>query len=109
MNQRLKLVTRCLGLVLLFSVAELLLQAQTQNPQISPAEATQTQNQAQTNQPNPIPDLGPLNLTPDQVQKIKMIYADTKDQRQAVKIRIRHAQDTLAEAIETSTPNKTLI
>jgi len=66
MNQRLKLVTRCLGLVLLFSVAELLLQAQTQNSQTSPAD-TQTQNQAQTNQTNPIPDLGPLNLTPDQV------------------------------------------
>src|SRR2546421_4661359 len=95
MNQRLNIVARCLGLVLLLSVAELLAQAQTQNPQISPAEDTQTQNQAQTNQPNPIPDLGPLNLTPDQVQKIKIIYADTKDQRQAVNIRIRQAQRSL--------------
>src|SRR5437870_11162536 len=109
MNQRLNIVARCLGLVLLISVAELLAQAQTQNPQISPAEATQTQNQAQTNQPNPIPDLGPLNLTPDQVQKIKIIYADTKDQRQAVNIRIRQAQRSLAEAIDSSTPNETLI
>jgi len=109
MNQRLNIVARCLGLVLLLSVAELLTQAQTQNPQISPAEATQTQNQAQTNQPNPIPDLGPLNLTPDQVQKIKIIYADTKDQRQAVNIRIRQAQRSLAEAIDSSTPNETLI
>ncbi len=109
MNQRLNIVARCLGLVLLLSVAELLVQAQTQNPQISPAEATQTQNQAQTNQPNPIPDLGPLNLTPDQVQKIKIIYADTKDQRQAVNIRIRQAQRSLAEAIDSSTPNETLI
>jgi len=109
MNQRLNIVARCLGLVLLLSVAELLAQAQTQNPQISPAEATQTQNQAQTNQPNPIPDLGPLNLTPDQVQKIKIIYADTKDQRQAVNIRIRQAQRSLAEAIDSSTPNETLI
>jgi len=109
MNQRLNIVARCLGLVLLLSVAELLAQAQTQNPQISPAEATQTQNQAQTNQPNPIPDLGPLNLTPDQVQKIKIIYADTKDQRQAVNIRVRQAQRSLAEAIESSTPNEPLI
>ena len=109
MNQRLNIVARCLGLVLLLSVAELLAQAQTQNPQISPAEATQTQNQAQTNQTNPIPDLGPLNLTPDQVQKIKIIYADTKDQRQAVNIRIRQAQRSLAEAIDSSTPNETLI
>ena len=108
MNQRIKLVTRCLGLVLLFSVAELLLQAQTQNSQTSPAD-TQTQNQAQTNQTNPIPDLGPLNLTPDQVQKIKIIYADTKDQRQAVNIRVRQAQRSLAEAIESSTPNEPLI
>src|SRR2546423_1269140 len=108
MNQRLKIVARCLGLVLLFSVAELLLQAQTQNPQTSPAD-TQTQNQAQTNQPNPIPDLGPLNLTPDQVQKIKIVYADTKDQRQAVNIRVRQAQRSLAEAIESSTPNESLI
>src|SRR3989454_12257485 len=109
MNQRLNIVARCLGLVLLLSVAELLAQAQTQNPQISPAEATQTQNQAQINQANPIPDLGPLNLTPDQVQKIKIIYADTKDQSQAVNLRMRQAQRSLAEAIESSTPNETLI
>ena len=109
MNQRLKLVTRCLGLVLLFSVAELLAQAQTQNPQTSPPDTTQTQNQAQTNQANPIPDLGPLNLTPVQVEKIKIIYADTKDQRQAVNIRVRQAQRSLVEAMESSTPNETLI
>ena len=109
MNQRLKIAARCLGLVLLFSVAELLAQAQTQNPQTSPPDTTQTQNQAQTNQANPIPDLGPLNLTPDQVQKIKIIYADTKDQRQAVNIRVRQAQRSLAEAIESSTPNESLI
>src|SRR5438552_11282593 len=109
MNQRLKIVARCLGLVLLFSVAELLAQAQTQNPQTSPPDATQTQNQARINQANSIPDLGPLNLTPDQVQKIKVIYADTKDQRQAVNLRVRQAQRSLAEAIESSTPNETLI
>jgi len=109
MNQQLKIVVRCLSLVLLLSVAELLAQAQTQNPQTSPADATQTQNQAQTNQANPIPDLGPLNLTPDQVQKIKTIYADTKDQRQALNVRLRQAQRALAEAIDSSTPNETLI
>jgi Spy/CpxP family protein refolding chaperone len=109
MNQRLKIVARCLGLVLLFSVAELLAPAQTQNPQTSSLDATQTQNQAQPNQANPIPDLGPLNLTPDQVQKIKIIYADTKDQRQAVSLRVRQAQRSLAEAIEASTPNEPVI
>jgi len=109
MNQRLRMVARCLGLVLLLSAAEVLAQAQTQNPQSSPVDATQNQNQAQTNQANPIPDLGPLNLTPDQVQKIKVIYADTKDQRQAVNIRIRQAQRSLAEAIDSSTPNEILI
>ena len=109
MNQRLRIVARCLGLVLLLSTAEVLAQAQTQNPQTSSPDATQNQNQAQTNQANPIPDLGPLNLTPDQVQKIKIIYADTKDQRQAVNLRMRQAQRSLAEAIESSTPNETLI
>ncbi len=108
MNQRVRIVARCLGLVLLLSVAELVAQAQTQNPQ-TPTDATQTQSQAQTNQANPIPDLGPLNLTPDQVQKIKTIYADTKDQRQAVNLRVRQAQRSLAEAIESSTPNETVI
>lgn len=109
MNQRLRIVARCLGLVLLLSVAELMVYAQTQNPQTSAPDVTQTQNQAQTNQANPIPDLGPLNLTSDQVQKIKIIYADTKDQRQAVSLRVRQAQRSLAEAIESSTPNETLI
>ena len=109
MNQRLRIVVRCLSLVLLLSLAERRAPAQTQNPRTSPADATQTQNQTQTNQANPIPDLGPLNLTPDQVQKIRTIYADTKDQRQAVNLRLRQAQRSLAEAIESSTPNETMI
>src|SRR5437660_11542197 len=107
MNQRVTIVARCLGLVLLLSVAELVVQAQTQNPQ-TPTDATQTQNQAQTNQANPIPDLGPLNLTRDPVQKIKTIYADTKAQRQTVNLRVRQAQRSLAEAIESSTANDTV-
>jgi len=111
MNQRLRIGARCLSLVLVLSTAELLAQAQTQNPpaQTNPTGATQTQSQAQTNQAIPIPDLRPLNLTPDQVDKIKVIWADTKDQRQSVNLRVRQAQRSLAEAIESSTPNETEI
>jgi len=98
-------------LVLLLSTAELLAQAQTQNPpaQTNPTNATQSQSPAQTNQAIPIPDLRPLNLTPDQVDKIKTIWADTKDQRQAVNLRQRQAQRSLAEAMESSTPDEALI
>src|SRR5438132_3625870 len=111
MNQRSRIVARCLGLVLLLSTAERLAQAHTQNPpaQTNPTNATQSQNPAQTNQAIPIPDLRPLNLTPDQVDKIKTIWADTKDQRQAVNLRQRQAQRSLAEAMESSTPDEALI
>jgi len=37
------------------------------------------------------------------------MYADTNDHRQAVNLRVRQAQRSLAEAIESSTPNETLI
>jgi Spy/CpxP family protein refolding chaperone len=79
--------------------------ARAQNPQ-NPLEPAQTQTQTQANQ---IPDFGPLNLTPDQIQKIRAINAELKDQRQAAVQRLRQAQRALAEAIESPTPNEALI
>lgn len=76
-----------------------------QNAQ-NPLEPAQTQTQTQTNQ---IPDFGPLNLTPDQIQKIRTINAEVKDQRQAAIQRLRQAQRALTDAIESPTPNEALI
>jgi Spy/CpxP family protein refolding chaperone len=69
-------------------------------------DPAQTQTQAQSNQ---IPDFGPLNLTPDQIQKIRTINAELKDQRQAAIQHLRQAQRALTEAIESPTPNEALI
>lgn len=73
----------------------------TQNP-VEPAEN-------QVNQGNQIPDLRPLNLTPDQIQKIRDINADMKEQRQAANLKVRQARRALAEAFESPTPNQELI
>src|SRR6266850_8540144 len=74
-----------------------------QNAQ-NPLDPGQTQTQ-----PNQVPDFGPLNLTPDQIQKIRTINAELKDQRQAAIQHQRQAQRALTEAIESPTPNEALI
>jgi len=94
-----------LAALVLMIGAGTLAQAQNQQPPIEPAQ-TQTQTQAQ---PNQIPDLGPLNLTQDQIQRIRMINAELKDQRQAAGLRLRLAHRALTEAIESPTPNEALI
>jgi Spy/CpxP family protein refolding chaperone len=71
-----------------------------------PLDQRQTQSQTPANQ---IPDFGPLNLTPDQIQKIRTINAELKDQRQAAVQRLRQAQRALSEAVESPTPNEALI
>jgi Spy/CpxP family protein refolding chaperone len=48
-------------------------------------------------------------LSPDQIQKIRAINAELKDQRQAANQKLRQAQRALAEAVESPTPNETLI
>lgn len=53
--------------------------------------------------------LGPLNLSSDQIQRIRMINAELRDERQAANFRLRTAQRALAEAIQSSTPDETLI
>jgi Spy/CpxP family protein refolding chaperone len=73
----------------------------TQNPVDPP--------QIQTNQANQIPDLRPLNLTPDQLQKIRDINSDMKEQRQTAGLKVRQARRALDEAVESPTPNQALI
>jgi Spy/CpxP family protein refolding chaperone len=86
--------------VLMLSLA---LQAHAQTP-----EQQQTPGaQSQTSQADEI--LGPLNLTPDQIQKIRGINADLREERQAANQRLRMAQRSLAEAIQSPTPDETLI
>ncbi|HKP48303.1 MAG TPA: periplasmic heavy metal sensor [Pyrinomonadaceae bacterium] len=91
-----------LALILLLS---LFVSAQAQNgePQ-PPADAPAQPNNNQVEQM-----LGPLNLSQDQVRRIRMINADLKDERQAANFRLRTAQRALAEAIQSPTPDETLI
>ena len=80
------------------------------------AQTTQLQNQndpgqtqAQSPQTNQGNDLRLLGLTPDQIQKIRAINLDLKDERQIANLKLREAQRTLAEAVESPTPNENLI
>ena len=83
--------------------------AQSPTPQ-NPVEPAQTQIQTtQANQPSQLPDFAQLNLSPDQIQKIRAINAELKDQRQAANFKLRQAQRALAEAVESPTPDETLI
>jgi Spy/CpxP family protein refolding chaperone len=92
-----------LAILLLLIGAGTITRAQTAQNPLGPA---QTQTQTQTTQ---IPDFGPLNLTPDQIQRIRAINAELKDQRQAAIQHLRQAQRALTEAIESPTPNEALI
>jgi Spy/CpxP family protein refolding chaperone len=94
-----------LSLLLLVTSACLRVRAQSPTPQ-NPNEPAQTQTQTQASQ---LPDFAPLNLSPDQIQKIRAINAELKEQRQAANQKLRQAQRALAEAVESPTPNETLI
>ena len=84
-------------------LATTLAQAKAQTLQQNPTDAGQTQ----VNQADQM--LGPLNLSPDQIQKIRAINADLKDQRQSANQKLRQAQRALAEAIESPNPNEAVI
>ena len=83
------------------------------------AQTTQTQNQtdpaqaqnapAQNPQANQGSELRLLGLTPDQIQKIRAINLDLKDERQAANLKLREAQRALTEAVEAPTPDENLI
>ena len=94
-------------LILLLAIVGLQVRAQTPTPQ-NPSQPAQTQTQ-QISQAGQLPDFAQLNLSPDQIQKIRAINAELKDQRQAANLKLRQAQRALAEAVESPTPNETLI
>jgi Spy/CpxP family protein refolding chaperone len=94
-----------LGLAL-FSVQASAQSPTPQNP-IEPAQTQTLTNQAP--QASQLPDFAQLNLLPEQIQKIRAINAELKDQRQAANLKLRQAQRALAEAVESPTPNETLI
>ena len=76
--------------------------AQTTPQQQNSGDPVQTQTQADQM-------LGPLNLTQDQIQKIRSINAELRDERDAANLRLRMAQRSLREAIQSPTPDETLI
>lgn len=92
----------------LFSLALIVLLNIFVNVQAQNSEPQQT---GDPSQPNAQVDqlLGPLNLTQDQVRRIRMINAELKDERQAANFRLRMAQRALGEAIQSTTPDETLI
>ena len=74
-----------MGVLLLAGVC-VQVRSQTPPPQ-NPVEPATTQNQPQA-QINQLPDLAPLNLSPEQIQKIRAINAELKDQRQEANQRL---------------------
>ena len=99
------------SLILAFAVlafaGQLAMQARAQTSELQNPNALQ-QAQAQNGQPQ-MPSLTELNLTPDQIQRIRAINADLKDQRQAAAQKLRQAQRALADAMESPNQNETLI
>lgn len=80
------------------------------------AQTTQTENSPPTGQTqtadlpaNQMTDLRPLGLTPTQIQTIRSINFELKDERKAAGMKLRQAQRALADAIESPTPNESLI
>jgi Spy/CpxP family protein refolding chaperone len=77
-------------------------------------QAQSTQQQQNSGAPPPTQAqadqmLGALNLTPDQIQKIRSINADLQEQRDEANLRLRLAQRSLREAIQSPMPDETLI
>lgn len=103
--------TRSMKLALLAAAVVLfglcgVIAAQTTQPENSSAPA---QNQTPDLQANQMTDLRPLDLKPDQIQKIRAINFELKDERQAAGMKLRQAQRALTEAIESPTPDESLI
>ena len=80
------------------------------------AQTTQTENSSPMGQTqtadlpaNQMTDLRPLDLKPDQIQKIREINRELKDERQAANFNVRQAQRRLTEAVESPSPDESLI
>ena len=81
------------------------LRAQTPEPQ-----QTTDVVQQQRRQMNQIEQmLRPLNITPDQEQRIQAIYAELAEERQGATRRLRLAHRALSEAIQSPSPDEALI
>ncbi|HJZ81323.1 MAG TPA: periplasmic heavy metal sensor [Pyrinomonadaceae bacterium] len=94
--------------VLLLGSGTVAMAQTTQTP--PPQTATQSaQNPPPAAPGNQMDELGPLNLTADQIKKIRDINLELKDERQAANQRLRKAQRALSEAIESPNPDETLI
>ncbi len=87
------------AMVVIFSFS---IHGQNTQQQQNAGGVTQTQTQADQM-------LGPLNLTQDQIQKIRSINAELREERQEAGMRLRLAQRALTEAIQSPTPDETLI
>jgi Spy/CpxP family protein refolding chaperone len=90
----------------LFPLILLLVIAGTKATAQTPQNAEPAQTQTQAGQ---LPDFAQLNLSPDQIQKIRAINAEVRNQRQAAGMKLRQAQRALAEAVEAPTPNEAMI
>ena len=86
--------------------ANVSLRAQTPEPQPASMDPL-AQQQQQVNNVEQM--LGPLNLTSDQAQQIRKIYAELREERQAANFRMRTAQRALTEAIQAPAPDEALI
>src|SRR5438445_8178331 len=72
--------------------------------------AQQQQQQADSQQTAPPQDpILQLNLTPEQRQKIRAIREQSKDERAAVNHRLREAQIAFEQALDSDTPDETVI
>ena len=78
-----------------------------QTPQPPPTTDEVQQPRRQMNQIDQM--LRPLNITPDQEERIQAIYDEMAEERQAATRRLRLAHRALSEAIQSPTPNEALI
>ena len=91
--------------VMLFGLGGGIAAQTTQTENSSPMVQTQTADLPA----NQITDLRPLDLKPDQIQKIREINRELKDERQAANFNVRQAQRRLTEAVESPSPDESLI
>lgn len=107
MKDLIKLLSKWISfaVLLLLAGANAQTNAQTAAPQQSQTDAAQVQ----ATPANQTPDLGQLNLTPEQIQKWRAINSQFKQEQQAANQRLRQARRALAEAIESPASNDELI
>jgi len=105
MNIRFMKLAALAATVVLFGLGGGIAAQTTQTENSSPIGQTQTADLPA----NQMTDLRPLDLQPDQIQKIRAINLELKDERQAANLKLRQAQRALTEAIESPSPDEALI